>query len=144
MIGRWKNRSFLPADWPGSSQGLVAMRDFNPAEHRFGSFLTLKRSEGAAALVRCSLDSSHRQPEGQHSHFVAQHCRVGRRALSGGDKRVGEFLRPVYHHIMAAGDVDELPVSIVLVAHAELLERRRPPAGGKNVHALRYLPATKC
>jgi len=33
---------------------------------------------------------------------------VGWRALSGRDKRVGKFPRPVYHHVVAAGDADEL------------------------------------
>jgi hypothetical protein len=45
-------------------------------------------------------------------------------------------------HVVTAGKADELPASIVLEARAELLERRRLPADGKYVPALRYLPAT--
>src|SRR5205823_1645197 len=37
---------------------------------------------------------------------------------------------------------DVLPAPIILLTHAELLKRRRPPAGGKNVRALPHLPAT--
>jgi hypothetical protein len=43
--------------------------------------------------------------------------------LSGGDERSGQFLRPVHHHLVAAGYADELPVPIILKARAELLER---------------------
>src|SRR5262245_18392981 len=39
--------------------------------------------------------------------------------LGGGDDRCGEFLRLVNHHVVAAGDADELPVPIVLVVRAE-------------------------
>src|SRR5215475_10086299 len=65
-------------------------------------------------------------------------------SLSNGDEHIGEFLRPVHHHVVAAGDADELPTPIILEASAELLERRRLPPGGKNVHALWHLPATQC
>src|SRR5262245_25849792 len=64
--------------------------------------------------------------------------------LGGGDERCGEFLRLVNHHVVTAGEADELPVPIVLVARAELLKRRRLPAGGKHVHALWHLSTTKC
>jgi hypothetical protein len=51
-------------------------------------------------------------------------------------------VRLIHHHVVPAGEADELPASIVLEARAELLERRRLPADGKYVPALRYLPAT--
>ena len=63
--------------------------------------------------------------------------------LSGGDEHIGEFLRPIHHHVVAAGDADELPAPIILEASAELLERRRLISGSKNVHALWHLPATQ-
>jgi hypothetical protein len=50
---------------------------------------------------------------------------------------------------VAAGEADELPASIILEARAELLERRRLPAGGKHVHAIYptlrlVLPSSAC
>src|SRR6516164_2775287 len=65
-------------------------------------------------------------------------------SLSGGDEHIGEFLRPVHHHVVAAGDADELPAPIILEASAKLLKRRRLVPGGKNVHALWHLPTTQC
>jgi len=46
-------------------------------------------------------------------------------------------MRPIHHNVTAAGDADELPGPAVLEARAGLLERRRSPSGGKNVHAIR-------
>jgi hypothetical protein len=43
--------------------------------------------------------------------------------LGGGDKHIGEFLRPVHHHVVTAVDADELPAPIIFEPCGELLER---------------------
>src|SRR5262245_38736852 len=79
----------------------------------------------------------------RHSRHPGMSGSPQERALSGGDEHIGELLRPVHHHVVAAGDADELPAPIILEASAELLERRRLPSGGKHVRVLPHLPATE-
>lgn len=44
-------------------------------------------------------------------------------SLGSGDQRGGKFLRLVQHHVMTAGETEELPASIFLETLAELVKR---------------------
>src|SRR5262249_30817460 len=72
-----------------------------------------------------------------------RHSRKTNHTLDGCDEYISEFLWPVHHNVVTAGHADELPAPIILWARAELLKRRRPPSGGKNVRALPHLPANE-